>query len=153
MEIIIVVVVALIALGVGAYMQQRAPDAPVRTTRLVLPEQLDRNDFVRPEAQWLVAVFTSATCETCAKVWTSTQLVESEPVAIQNISFQDDADLHERYNITAVPSVVVADADGVNRAEFLGPPTSAELWATLAEVREAAEAADASSPTGDAETP
>ena len=137
MEIIIVVVVALIVLGVGAYMQRRTPDAPIRTTHHVLPSQLDRNDFVRPEAPWLVAVFTSATCETCAKVWTSTQLVESDQVAIQNVAFQDDGELHVRYNVTAVPSVVVADEHGVNRAEFLGPPTSAELWATLAEVREA----------------
>lgn len=139
MEIIIVIVVALIALGVGAFMQRRTPDPPVRTTRHVLPKQLDRNDFVRPDAPWLVAVFTSATCETCAKVWTSTQLVESDHVAIQNISYQEDGELHERYNITAVPSVVVIDESGVNRAEFLGPPTSAELWATLAEVREANE--------------
>jgi len=135
-EIIIVVVVALIALGVGWYTQQRAPDAPIQPTNHVLPTQLDRNDFVRPDAPWLVAVFTSATCETCAKVWTSTQLVASDHVAIQNVAYQDDQDLHDRYNITAVPSVVVADADGVTRAEFLGPPSSAELWATLAEVRE-----------------
>lgn len=137
MEILLVVVVALIALGVGWFVQQRAPDAPIQPTRHVLPTQLDRADFVRPEAQWLVAVFTSATCETCAKVWTSTQLVESDQVAIQNVAYQDDQALHDRYNVTAVPSVVVADANGVNRAEFLGPPTSAELWATLAEVRDA----------------
>jgi len=135
-EILIVVVVALLALGVGWYTQRQAPDAPIQPTRHVLPTQLDRDDFARPEAPWLVTVFTSATCETCAKVWTSTQLVESDQVAIQNIAYQDDQELHDRYNITAVPSVVVVDAEGVNRAEFLGPPSSAELWATLAEVRD-----------------
>lgn len=136
MEIIIVVVVALVALGVGWFVQQRAPDAPIQPTHHVLPTQLDRSDFVRPEAPWLVAVFTSNTCETCAKVWTSTQLVESDDVAIQNIAYQNDKALHDRYKVTAVPAVVVADAQGVNRAEFLGPPSSAELWATLAEVRD-----------------
>lgn len=140
MEIIIVVAVALIALGVGWYTQRRAPDAPVQPARHVLPTQLDRGDFARPDAPWLVAVFTSETCETCAKVWTSTQLVESDQVAIQNIAYQQDQELHDRYNVTAVPSVVVVDEAGVNRAEFLGPPSSAELWATLAEVRDAAEA-------------
>ena len=73
-------------------------------------------------------------------MWTSTQLVESDQVAIQNIAYQQDQELHDRYNVTAVPSVVVVDEAGVNRAEFLGPPSSAELWATLAEVRDAAEA-------------
>lgn len=139
-QVLIVVAVALVALGVGWYAQRQAPDAPVRTKHHVLPSQLDRNDFVRPDAPWLVAVFTSATCETCAKVWTSTQLVESGEVAIQNIAYQDDQDLHDKYVITAVPSVVIADADGVNRGEFLGPPSSADLWATLAEVRDASDA-------------
>lgn len=81
-------------------------------------------------------MFTSATCETCAKVWTSTQLVESTEVAIQNVEVTADKALHDRYDITAVPSVVIADAQGVARASFLGPPSSADLWAKLAEVRE-----------------
>lgn len=147
MEIIIVIAVAAIALAVGWYVQQRQPDPPIRTESHVLPTQIDREDFARPEAPWLVAVFTSATCETCAKVWTSTQLVESDQVAIQNVAYQDDQALHDRYNISAVPSVVIADKDGVSRAEFLGPPSSADLWASLAEVREAHDAAASDQPS------
>ena len=135
-QILIVAGVAIIALGVGTIVQRRTPDAPTSLTQHTTPDQLDRNDFARPDAQWLVAVFTSATCETCKKVWTSTQLLESNEVAIQNIEVKDDAELHERYNITAVPSVVIADDTGVSRASFLGPPTSSELWAKLAELRE-----------------
>lgn len=135
-QILIVAGVALVALAVGTIVQRRAPDAPTAPIQHATPDQLDRADFVRPEAPWLVVVFTSATCETCAKVWTSTQLLESGEVAIQNVEVKADAELHERYNITAVPSVVVADGEGVTRASFLGPPTSSELWAKLAELRE-----------------
>ena len=135
-QIIIVAVVAAIALAVGWFVQRRAPAPPIAPTRHVLPEQLDRADFARPDAPWLVVVFSSATCETCAKVWTSAQLTASDAVEVQNVEVQSDPELHERYNITAVPSVVIADADGVSRGSFLGPPTSAELWAKLAEVRE-----------------
>jgi len=142
-QIIIVAAVAAIALGVGWAMQRRAPAPPIGPTRHELPPQLDRTDFVRPDAPWLVVVFTSETCETCAKVWTSAELTESGDVAVQNVAVQTDAELHDRYNITAVPSVVIADRDGVNRAEFLGPATSADLWAKLAEVREAASNEDA----------
>lgn len=134
-QIIIVAAVAAVALGVGWAMQRQAPDAPTGVPNHKTPVQVDRNDFVRPEAPWLVAVFTSATCQTCAKVWTSTQLVESDDVAVQNVEVVDDAALHERYGITAVPSVVIADASGVTRGSFLGPPTSADLWAKLAELR------------------
>lgn len=135
-QIIIVAAVAAVALAIGWYMQRQAPDAPIGIPNHKTPAQLDRQDFTRPDAPWLVAVFTSATCETCAKVWTSTQLVESDEVAIQNIEAIDDKGLHDRYEITAVPSVVIADAAGVARASFLGPPTSADLWAKLAEVRD-----------------
>ena len=135
-QIIIVAAVTAVALCVGWAMQRRAPDAPTGASNHKTPAQIDRNDFTRPQAPWLVAVFSSATCQTCKKVWTTTQLVESDAVAIQNIEAIEDAALHERYGITAVPSVVIADANGVARASFLGPPTSADLWAKLAELRE-----------------
>ncbi len=134
--ILIVAVVAAIALAVGWWAQRRQPDRPTEPESHTVPSQIDRADFVRPEAEWLVVVFTSKSCATCAKVWTSTQLVESDAVAIQNVEVHDDADLHERYAITAVPAVVIADSVGVTRGSFLGPPTSADLWAKLAELRE-----------------
>ena len=135
-QLIIVAAVAIVALGVGWFVQQQAPDVPTAPVNHTTPDQVDRADFARPDAEWLVAVFTSATCETCAKVWTSTQLVESDYVAIQNIEVKEDKELHDRYNITAVPAVIIVDAQGVSRASFLGPPSSADLWAKLAEVRE-----------------
>ncbi len=134
-QIIIVVAVALVALAVGAYTKRQAPDVPSTPTQHTTPSQVDRADFTSPEVPWLVAVFTSATCETCAKVWTSTQLLKSADVAVQNVEVKADAELHERYNITAVPSVVIVDQQGVAQASFLGPPTSSELWAKLAEVQ------------------
>lgn len=142
-QIVIVAAVALLALAVGWAVQRRAPAPPIGPTRHELPQQVDRTDFLRPDAPWLVAVFTSATCETCAKVWTAAQLTESTEVATQNIEVQSDPDLHERYNITAVPSVIIVDDAGVTRAEFLGPPTSSDLWAKLAEVRDGVSAEDA----------
>jgi len=140
-QIIIVAAVAAVALAAGWYMQHQAPDAPTGPTNHRAPSQVDRADFTRPQTPWLVVVFTSATCNTCAKVWTSTQLVESDDVAIQNVEVAKNADLHERYSITAVPTTIIVDPHGVSRASFLGPPTYADLWAKLAEVRDEADAA------------
>ncbi len=135
-QVLIVVAVAIVALAVGAYVQRKAPnDAPTAPTRHTTPEQIDRNDFNNPDAPWLVAVFTSASCDTCAKVWTSTQLLASADVAVQNVEVKSDSELHKRYHITAVPSVVIADAEGVARGSFLGPPSSSELWEKLNELR------------------
>ena len=100
-----------------------------------VPQLLDRRDFVRPDAPWLVAVFTSATCDTCAGVWERAQHLESNSVAVQQLEISAEKELHERYRIHAVPTLVVADDDGVVQNAFLGPVTSAELWAAVASTR------------------
>lgn len=130
--------VALVAVAVvaAAVVRRRsAPAAPTRTGTVV-PDQLDRADFDRPDAPWLVVEFSSRTCLSCAGTWEKVALLESAEVAVQDVAFQERRDLHERYAIDAVPLVLVADADGVVRASFVGPPSAADLWASLAELRD-----------------
>jgi thioredoxin-related protein len=61
--------------------------------------------------------------------------LESDAVAVQEVESLVRRDLHDRYGVEAVPTVVVADADGVVQASFVGVPPAAELWAAVAEVR------------------
>ena len=135
-RIAIAVVLALVAIGVAAVLQRRQrPAAPVRTGHVV-PGQVDRADFARPEAPWLVAVFTSATCTSCQGVWQRAQPLASDAVAVQELEYARDRALHDRYEIDAVPATLVVDADGVVAASFVGPVTATDLWAAVAEVRE-----------------
>jgi DNA-binding transcriptional regulator of glucitol operon len=133
-RLLVVAAVVVVAVLVAAVIQRRRPDAPLRTG-FSLPEQLDRSDFTRPEAPWLVAVFTSATCATCADVWAKTEVLASDDVAVQELEYVRDRVLHDRYAIDAVPALVVADDRGVVRRSFLGPVSATHLWAALAEVR------------------
>lgn len=124
------------ALVVAALIQRRQrPAAPVRTGYAV-PEQLDRADFPRPDAPWLVAVFTSATCGACAGVWERAQPLESDAVAVVELELVEAKGLHDRYGIEAVPTTVIVDAEGVVVRSFLGPVTATDLWAAVAEARE-----------------
>ena len=124
------------ALAIAAIVQRRQrSDAPVRTG-YGLPEQVDRADFARPDAPWLVAVFTSTTCGTCAGVWDRARHVESDVVAVQELEYVAERALHDRYAIEAVPSTLIIDADGVVQRSFLGPVTATDLWAAVAEARE-----------------
>ncbi len=139
-RIVIALVLACVALGVAAVLQRRQrPAAPVRTGYAV-PAQLDRTDFDRPNAPWLVAVFTSATCNTCQGVWERAQPLASAVVAVQEVEYQADRALHDRYAIEAVPTTLVLDADGVVAASFLGPVTSTDLWAAVAAARDPGDA-------------
>jgi hypothetical protein len=131
-----IVLAGVVLLVVTLVQRRRAtPDAPVRTGYAV-PDQVDRADFVRPDAPWLVAVFTSSTCSTCAGVWERAQPLESEAVAVQEVEYVADRALHDRYAIDAVPTALVVDAAGVVKASFLGPVTATDLWAAVAEARE-----------------
>jgi hypothetical protein len=132
---VLVVVLAVVAVGVAVVVQRRrGVPAPANTSH-TLPDRVDRRDFERPDAAWLVAVFTSATCSTCAGVWEKARLLASDEVAVQQLEAAAERELHGKYRVTAVPGVVVVDDAGVVRARFLGPVTATDLWATLAELR------------------
>jgi len=57
-------------------------------------------------------------------------------VAVDVAEVKARPDLHRRYHIDSVPIVVVADAEGVVRTSFTGPPSATDLWAAVAGVRE-----------------
>ena len=132
----LVVLLTAVAVAVALVAQRRRrPPAPTLTGH-TLPDQLARSDFDRPEAPWLVAVFTSSTCTSCAGVWERAQPLESEAVAVQEVEVGASKDLHDRYGIEAVPAALVVDAEGVVVRTFLGPVTATDLWAAVAEARD-----------------
>ncbi len=136
-RIVVALVLAGLAVAVALLLQRRRTDAPTQPTgTFEAPAQLDRADFVRPDAPWLVCVFTSATCSTCGEVWSKAELLDAEEVAVQEVEAVADRELHRRYGIEAVPIVAIADADGVVRSSFVGPVSSTHLWAAVAELRE-----------------
>lgn len=132
------VVVAVLALGAGAVawgLQRRGVADPEQGPTWTVPVQLDRGDFPRPEAPWLVAVFSSTTCLACADAWEKARVLEADAVAVVRVEAVERKDLHDRYGIDAVPLVLVADAEGLVRESFVGSPPAADLWATLAQLR------------------
>jgi hypothetical protein len=133
-RLLIALVITALAVVVAVVVARRRPDAPANPTYAV-PAQLDRRDFERPESPWLVVVFTSESCQTCAGVLDKARPLTSDAVAVQEAEVTRDARLHERYQIDAVPTLVIADHEGVVRASFLGPVTATDLWAALAELR------------------
>lgn len=135
-QLAIAAVAVLVAVVVAAVLRRRAPDAPTAPTTYPVPAQLDRADFDRPDAPWLVAVFSSRTCLACAGTWEKAQVLDAPEVAVQEIEVSARRDLHDRYGVEGVPLVVIADREGVVRASFVGPPTATDLWATVAELRD-----------------
>jgi len=127
--------VLLVAALVTAWSLQRRRPAPPPRDVYPVPRQLDRAEFPRPEAPWLVALFSSTTCEGCAGLGGKVAALESVEVAVCDVDFEAERDLHRRYEISGIPTTLVADKAGVVHAAFVGSVTATDLWAAVAEAR------------------
>jgi len=134
-NLLIVAAVVVCATAAAIIGRRRRPQVPTQP-RMQVPSQVDRNDFAGPQADWLVAVFSSATCHTCADVVRKAQALASRDVVVHDVEYSAARDIHKRYDIDAVPVVLIVDRDGVVRANFMGPVTATDLWAAVAECRE-----------------
>ena len=133
----LLVAAALIAVAaLVAYVVQRRRPEPPTQAKWAVPAQLDRDDFDHGARPWLVAVFTSATCDSCELVVPKALALASASVSVVEVPWQTQRDIHERYAVDVVPLIVVADEEGVVRASFIGVPTATDLWAAVAEARQ-----------------
>ena len=133
-QILTALAVVAVAVVVGLVLRRRrvvqAPTQPA----VVVPAQLDRADFAAP-TPWLVAVFSSATCNSCADVVRKAKVLASPEVTVIDVEYSASEALHRKYDIQAVPIVAIVDPDGVVQAGFAGPVTATDLWAAVAEAR------------------
>jgi thioredoxin-related protein len=72
----------------------------------------------------------------CASVSEKARVLRSEQVTVQKISFEERVDLHQRYQIDSVPTLVIADAQGEVRYGIVGPVSATDVWAAMARVRD-----------------
>ena len=128
----VVIVVGAVALVAR---RRQVADAPTQVSWTV-PQQLDPADLPWVAENWLVVVFTSATCHVCADVARKARVLESRDVLVAEIEYAARRDLHDKYGIDAVPTLLIADRDGVVRRHFLGPVSATDLWAAVARVRD-----------------
>jgi hypothetical protein len=135
-RVLIAAVLVVVAVAAALLLERRRPAPPTQPRTWAVPTQLDRDDFAGAGKPWLVAVFTSATCDSCAKVVPKAAALESPSVAVTEVPYQSRKDLHQRYGVEIVPTLVVADPEGVVKASFVGVPSATDLWAAVAEARD-----------------
>lgn len=132
-RLLVAAAVMLVAIAVATVVRRRRAVDPPTQPRRDLPVQIDRADFAGEG--WVLVVFTSDTCSTCADVVRKAEAARSDLLSVDVASFQARRDLHERYAIDSVPAVLVADARGVVHRTFIGPVTATDLWAAVADAR------------------
>lgn len=134
MDRLFLVVGGLAIAGVVAALFGRGRATTSFLSSLVVPKFLDRKDFRGKDKEWLVAVFSSKSCSTCAQVVGAAQRLASGQVEVQEIEFKADRELHKRYQIGSVPLVVFANRDGEVEDSILGPVSDDELELAMAKL-------------------
>jgi hypothetical protein len=135
-QVLVALGLTLVAVVVASIVRRRRPVAAPTQAAWPVPAQLDRADFARPDRPYLVAVFTSATCHSCQAMADKAAVLASDHVAVDVVEVTERPHVHRKYDIQAVPLVVVADAEGVVGAGFVGPASATDLWAAVAELRQ-----------------
>lgn len=109
----------------------------IRSTTYDTPLKVDRSDFAQLDQETLVVAFLSQKCDSCIDVWSKAQVLGSNKVGVTKIDFEDPngKKLHKKYEIEAVPTVIICDSSGVTQKAFLGAVTATDLWAAVARVR------------------
>lgn len=133
--VIALVIGAVVVVAALVIRQKRVVDVPTQKV-FSAPTQIDRTDFLTSQHEWMIAVFTSSTCHACSDMLAKAQVVASKNVAVVEIEYSKEKELHLKYNIEAVPTVVVSDVHGVVHKSFLGPVSATDLWAGIASVRD-----------------
>ena len=112
----------LVAVAVAALLRRRQGDGPTQT-RWAVPTQLDPADLGVVDTPWALVLFSSATCDSCARVrHTAGRMAEAGRATLLDLEVGAQPDLHERYGVEAVPTLVLVDAaTGLVRASVVGP--------------------------------
>jgi hypothetical protein len=134
-QVVVAIVLLAVALGIAWWLEHRRKHATPVRTGAPIPPQLVRTDFPRPDAPWLVVLFSSSTCDGCAVMAEKVRALESHDVAVAEVEYHEQRALHDRYGVEAVPIVVVVDHEGVTRTSFAGSATATDLWAAVAALR------------------
>jgi hypothetical protein len=134
-RVVVGAALVVIATVVAVVLSRRRPQPPTQA-KVRIPAQLDREDFPEPDKPWLLVVWTSATCDSCASATAKARLLASPLVSYVEVPWQERRDLHERYGVEDVPLLVLADHEGVVEISFVGTPNFTDLVGAVAEARE-----------------
>ena len=130
LTIILVLVIALSAFGISTLANRRIPDRP-SVPKSILPYQLDRSDFNDSDVEWIFVLFTSDTCDACVSVLNEVSKKSLPNVVVQNIDYATQKSLHIRYEIDAVPILLLADRKGIVQWAFAGIPPAIAISEAL----------------------
>lgn len=155
-RLLIVLALVGVAAVVALVVQRRRTAVPATPPQVGAPDRIDRagleaaleagdpgdpGDDIHASgdadagAAWLLVVFGSTSCYGCGQMVDRSLALRSTGLGAVSVTSQDFPDLHRRYGITAVPTTVLADGEGVVHRWWVGQVPAdrfqAEVMATV----------------------
>jgi len=118
---VILVVGSIAIAGFVSMILGRSRVSPSAANAHHVPDRLDLDDFPEADGNWLVVVFSSSKCETCAGVVAAIRQLAMPGLSTREITVERHGDMHDRCGIDGVPTTVIADPQGRVLKSFLGP--------------------------------
>ncbi len=97
------------------------------------PDRVDRRDFPS-DSEWLLVVFTSVGCSACERTMTAARELAAEDLEVLEVTREESGELHTRYGIDAVPTLLFVDSTGRVPRSLLGSPSTRELASARAQL-------------------
>ena len=133
---IVYIVIVLLLIAVFLFASRRK-ETNVQVTNYELPTYIDITDIKSNSKDFFVIIFSSENCDGCKIVLEKAKVLESNSVAVEEISYQttQGKKLHLKYQIEAVPSLLIVDKHGNVIKTYMGNVTATDLWAAVAQAR------------------
>lgn len=112
---------ALCALGIAVLLERHSASTAGPVPTGTVPTRIRRRDLgVGPDG-WLLVLFSSSDCSSCARVRDRISTLAGPDVAIREVDHRSEPELHRRYGIDTVPLTVLVDRSGEVGLAVLGP--------------------------------
>lgn len=99
-----------------------------------VPVRLEPADLGLSPSEWTLVVFTDSECASCASTVAAAREMTAGRVALVEVDYRVRSDLHEKYRVDAVPTLLLVGDDGIVDSWFVGPPADEDLAEMLERV-------------------
>jgi hypothetical protein len=110
-RLLIALTLILISVSIALIVERRKVENPFSVKRNQLTTLVPPQDFgLEPEAA--IIVFTESTCRSCSAVVALLRGPAGANVAVAEVEYGENLDLHRKYGIDTVPTTVLVEGDG-----------------------------------------
>ncbi|MCH1614470.1 MAG: thioredoxin family protein [Acidimicrobiales bacterium] len=110
-RLLIALTLILISVSIALIVERRKVENPFSVKRNQLPTLVPPQDIgLEPAAA--IIVFTESTCRSCSAVVALLRGPAGANVAVAEVEYGENLDLHRKYGIDTVPTTVLVEGDG-----------------------------------------